>query len=132
MSTDEIQLTLPADDAFQRVAHLVLGGLASRHDLTVETLEDLTLALDTLLERYGDGIDEVTVRVNMEDGSVRMEVGPFGDFDVRNDVERESDDALDVHRILAAVCDDFSVDDGPGGQRVSLTKRVDGAHGEAA
>src|SRR4051812_19300487 len=123
---------MPADDAFQRVAHLVLGGLASRHGLTVETLEDLTLALDTLLERYGDSIDEVTVRVDMTGDAVRMNVGPFGGSDVRGEIEHVSVDALDVHRILAAVCDDISVEDGPGGQRVSLTKRIDGARGEAA
>ena len=38
---DEIALTLPADEAFHSVAHLVLGGLAARLDLTVETLEEL-------------------------------------------------------------------------------------------
>jgi len=44
---DEIALTLPADEAFSGVAHLVLGGLAVRLGLTVEILEDLELALVT-------------------------------------------------------------------------------------
>ena len=34
MSGDEISLTLPADEEFRRVAHLVVGGLAVRLDLT--------------------------------------------------------------------------------------------------
>jgi len=55
VSGDEICLTLPADEAFHGVAHLVLGGLAVRLDLTYENLQDLELALDALLERSGTG-----------------------------------------------------------------------------
>ena len=124
MTSEQIALTLPADDAFQRVAHLVLGGLASRHDLTVETLEDLTLALDSLLERYGDGVDEVTLRMRFDGDVITMDVGPFSGNDVRAEIEHESDRALDLHRILAAVCDDVSVGERDGGQWVELTKRV--------
>ena len=64
MSGDEISLTLPADDAFHSVAHLVLGGLAVRLDLTFENLEDLELAIDALLERSTDG-REVTLLVRV-------------------------------------------------------------------
>src|SRR5207302_905257 len=87
LRVDKIALTLPADDAFQRVAHLVLGGLASRHDLTVETLEELTLALDTVLERYGDAIDQVTVQMGIADGVITMDVGPFGEDEFRSEIE---------------------------------------------
>ena len=48
---DEITLTLPRGRSSRRVAHLVLGGLAARLDLTVESLEDLQLALDAVLDR---------------------------------------------------------------------------------
>jgi hypothetical protein len=131
VGVDEIELTLPADDAFHRVAHLVLGGLASRHDLTVEMLEDLTLALDTLLDRYGDTVDEVTVRMHVGEAELILSIGPFL-HDVRAEIERESEDSLDVHRILAAVCDGVSVEDGDGAQWVQLRKRVEHARGEAA
>ena len=50
MSGDEICLTLPADEAFHGVAHLVLGGLAVRLDLTYEDLE---------LVRHGMGFEAV-------------------------------------------------------------------------
>ena len=131
MSVDKIALTLPADDAFQRVAHLVLGGLASRHDLTVETLEELTLALDTVLERYGDAIDQVTVQMGIADGVITMDVGPFGEDEFRSEIESESDD-LDVHRILSAVCDGVSVSDRDGGHWVELTKRTGRSRGAEA
>ena len=67
MSGDEICLTLPADEAFHGVAHLVLGGLAVRLDLTYENLQDLELALDALLERLSEDGD-VTVLVRVGDG----------------------------------------------------------------
>ena len=49
--TDEITLTIPRDRALYSVAHLVLGGLGIRLNLTIEHLEDLQLALDAVLER---------------------------------------------------------------------------------
>ena len=121
MSVDEISLTLPADEAFHRVAHLVLGGLAVRLDLTFETLEDIELALDTLLERSGGG-DEVTVLVRVLDGELQTVVGPF--TSVRAELEEGGDDALNLRRILGTVCDRVEIADRDGGQWVELTKRV--------
>src|SRR5437868_11675950 len=95
MSVDEIALTLPGDDAFHGVAHLVLGGVATRHDLTMETLEDLTLALDTVLDRYGEWTDHVTVLARIDADEAVIEVGPFPDGQLREELERESGDALD-------------------------------------
>jgi hypothetical protein len=121
---DEIALTLPADEAFHSVAHLVLGGLAVRLDLTVETLEELALALEALLQRseqaYGD---EVVIRLRVGDGEMRTIVGPFRE-DIRAELEGDSGEALDLRRILRAVCDDIAVSDGDGMQWVEITKRV--------
>jgi hypothetical protein len=121
---DEIRLTLPADDAFYGVAHLVLGGLAARLNLTFENLEDLELALDSLLERRSDGT-EVTLRVLVEDGELRMIVGPF--TAVRAELEEGRVDSLNLNlnRILGAVCDSVEIEDRDGAQWVELTKRLD-------
>ena len=117
---DEITLTLPADHAFHGVAHLVLGGLAVRLDLTYEHLEDLELALDALLERTAaDG--DVTVRVRVLDDQLRTFVGPFKS--VRS--ELESNEELNLARILATVCDQVEVSDGDGSEWVELTKRIE-------
>ena len=77
MSGDEISLTLPADEAFHRVAHLVLAGLAVRLDLTFEHLEDLEVALDALLERPLTE-EALTLRVRILDGELRTMVGTAG------------------------------------------------------
>lgn len=122
MSGDEISLTLPADDAFHSVAHLVLGGLAVRLDLTFENLEDLELAIDTLLERSTDGND-VTLLVRVLDGELQTIVGPFQA--VRSELESDDGESLNPRRILDTVCDRVEIVDRDGGQWVELTKRIE-------
>jgi hypothetical protein len=125
MKTDEISLTLPAERDFFRVAHLVLGGLAVRLNLTFESLEDLQLALDGLLEREpGDG--DVTVRVSVGSGVVETLVGPFSDGDgIREELEREPGDDMTLRRVLDAVVDGVALERRDGGEWVRLTKRVE-------
>jgi hypothetical protein len=124
LSGDEISLTLPADEAFHRVAHLVLGGFAVRLDLTFENLEDLELALDALLERTPRE-EDVTLRVRMADGELHTTVGPFAA--VRAELERGGSADLNLSRILAAVCDSVEITDRDGSEWVQLTKRVQNA-----
>jgi hypothetical protein len=119
---DEIRLTLPADDAFHGVAHLVLGGLAARLNLSFENLEDLELALDSLLERRSDG-REMTLRVLVDDGELRMIVGPFAA--VRAELVEGGADSLNLGRILDAVCDSVEIEGRDGSQWAVLTKRLD-------
>jgi hypothetical protein len=117
---DEITLTLPVEEEFQRVAHLVLGGLAIRLDLTFEHLEDLQLAVDGLLERRGDG--EITVCVTVDDGLLRTAVGPFAGGALS---DLDSDDtSLGLRRILETVCDAFEIEEREGGRWVRITKAV--------
>jgi hypothetical protein len=121
VSGDEIRLTLPADEAFHGVAHLVLGGLAVRLDLTYDDLQDLELALDALLER-SNGDDDMTVVVHVGDGTVSTIVGPFSSL--RAELEAAGSDSLDLRRILASVCDGVHVEDRDGGQWVELIKSI--------
>jgi hypothetical protein len=115
---DEITLTLPHEREFHRVAHLVLGGLAVRLELTIETLEDLQLALSTILDRAKSD-DEVTVSMSLFDGTLETCVRPV---DLSGELDREDDDGtLSLRRILSAVVDDVEVD----GDLVRLVKKVD-------
>lgn len=121
MKPDEITLTLPADEAFHRVAHLVLAGLASRLDVSFESLEDLELALDTLLPRSGDG--DVTMLVRVLDGELQTVIGPF--TSVREELEEGGDDSLNLRRILRTVCDSVEIANRDGAQWVELTKHLE-------
>jgi hypothetical protein len=120
--TDEITLTIPSEREARRVAHLVLGGLAVRLDLTIENLEDLELALDAILARLDPAAaDEITVRLRLMDGSLEVVLGPLPDR-VLDEIEREPDDELGLRRVLDGTVDDVHVD----GADVRLTKVVPG------
>ena len=117
---DEITLTLPREPDFQSVAHLVLGGLATRLNLTLENLENLQLALTALLGR-DESVDSppVTVRMTIHDDSLEIVVGPL-ERKILDAVERSARDEIDVRRVLEATVDDIHVD----GESVRLTKQV--------
>jgi hypothetical protein len=117
--TDEITLTLPRDADFHRVAHLVLGGLAVRMDLTVENLEDLQIALDSILGRTELDAGDITVRMALRDGALETRVGPLPSK-VLDEIEREQDNELSLRRVLDSTVDDVQVD----GDTVRLTKKV--------
>jgi hypothetical protein len=117
--TDEITLTIPREPGYEGVAHLVLSGLAVRLNLTIENLEDLQLALETLLDTT-DGGDELTLAMRVLDGQLETVVWPVT-ARLLNEIERDgSGELLGLRRVLDSTVDDVHVD----GDRVRLTKRV--------
>jgi hypothetical protein len=122
--TDEITLTLPRERDFYGIAHLVLGGLAVRLDLTFETLEDLQLALASVLERPdADGDIHVTLRV--DEGAVHALVGPFNRELLHAQLERRAQEELSLARLLDTVVDSVDVDDRGDSAWIELTKSVE-------
>jgi hypothetical protein len=121
---DTITLTLPPEREFQRVAHLVLGGLAVRLNLTLEALEDLQLALDGLLDA-GSAEGDVTLELRVVGGAIEASVGPFRVGSVQRALEAE-DDGVGLRRVLDTVVDRVEVDERDGADWVQLTKRIDG------
>jgi hypothetical protein len=122
--TDQITLTLPRERPFFGVARLVLGGLATRLEITVEHLEELELALDGLLERR-DGAEEITVSLDVADSELRATVGPFKGTGVRAELEGELGESLSLRRLLDAVVDGYEVADRDGDTWIELRKRVE-------
>jgi hypothetical protein len=120
--TDEITLTMPRDREFFSVAHLVLGGVGIRLNLTIETLEDLQLALDAILERDHEPGD-VTISLRLNDQTIETEVGPFGDG-VRKELERSGEEEVGLRRILDTLVDDVELTQGEGGDWVKLHKSI--------
>ena len=116
---DEITLTIPREPDFHRVAYLVLGGLAVRLNLTVENLEDLQLALDSILDRSEVDDGDITLRMAMREGALEARVGPLG-AKLLDEIEREQGQALSLRRVLESTVDDIHVD----GAWVRLTKQV--------
>jgi hypothetical protein len=117
--TDEIRLVLPAQEDFHPVAHLVVGGLGARLELTYEQLEDLQVAVEALLAcRDDDG--DVSVIVSVEPDIVRATVGPF-EAQALAELENDADE-FGLRRVLDTVTDSVQVEERDGGAWVALTK----------
>jgi hypothetical protein len=113
---DEITLTLPQEREFQRVAQLVLGGIALRRELTIEALEDLQLALGAVLDRV-QPVGDVTVSISLRDDTIETTVRPV---DLGAELRDEDGEQLSLNRVLDAVVDGYVVE----GDSVRLTKKV--------
>jgi hypothetical protein len=119
---DQITLTIPREQPFHEVAHLVLGGVAARLNLTFENIDDLETALDAVLERtVRDG--EITVKLSLDDGAIRATVGPLYDS-VRAELEQEPGDGMTLRRILDTVVDRYELN---GDGWLELCKSVEDA-----
>jgi hypothetical protein len=121
MTGDMITLTIPREEPFHEVAHLVLGGVAARLNLTFESIDDLETALEAVLERTSED-GEVTVELRLDDRAIVTRVGPLGVDALREELDRD-DESVGLRRILDTVLDGYELDaDG----WLELTKNVTG------
>jgi len=126
MSTDEITLTIPRDRPFLGVARLVLGGLAARLDLSYEHLEDLQLAVDSLLA--SDALEPgstVTIEARVREQGVEIALGPVDEERLRADLER--DDGIALGRLLRTTVEGVDVERRDGAAWVRFEKGAQGA-----
>jgi anti-sigma regulatory factor (Ser/Thr protein kinase) len=128
--TDAIKLTVPRQKSYYGVVRLVVGGLAARLDLSYEYLEDVQLALESLLanDAYGAS-DQITLELAATAGAVQILVGPLDGARLRADLAAEADDAAGVSlgRLLSTVVGQVGVEERDGAQWVRLEKRMPGA-----
>jgi hypothetical protein len=121
--TDEIVLTMPRDRRFFDVAHLVVGGLAIRLNLTVDNLADLQLALAGLLPR-GDADGDVTVTLRLEGDAIDGRIGPFAPAPLRRELERDGGDGYGTHHVLETVFDSYRLDEEDGSAWVAFRMAI--------
>jgi hypothetical protein len=125
--TQAIELRIPNERPFHGVARLVVGGLAARHNFSYEALEDLQLALVTVLE--GDGYStaaEIRVELEVTDEAIAMAIGPLNGEAVRADLEESPDGDLGLGRLLGTLVEDAGVEAREDGDWLRLSKRVRG------
>lgn len=99
--SDRIVLNIPAGARFRSVASLVIGGIGGRADLPYERMDDLQLAVLSILDST-DG-EAVTLEVLSDDGSLAVAVGPVRDGSgedngLRLVLSRLVDDVAHEHR----------------------------------
>ena len=125
--TQAIELRIPNERPFHGVARLVVGGLAARHNLSYEALEDLQLALVTVLE--GDAYStagEIRVELEVTDEAIAMAIGPLNGDTVRADLQESPEGDLGLGRLLATLVEDAGVEAREDGDWLRLSKRARG------
>ena len=125
MAADAISLSIPHSEPFHGVARLVVGGLAARLDLSYEDLEDLQLALVSVLERDGYAAGpEITVRLVVGEGTVGIAIGPLDAAALSADLERQSEEGVPMRRLLETLVEEVSLEERDGAHWLRLDKRV--------
>ncbi len=117
-------LTIPREREFSAVADLVLAGIASRLDLTLETIDDLQLALESLLE-HDEGEGHVTVRFELVDGAIRASIGPFDRARIEPELTAvAAGGGIGLRRLLDTTVDSVSLAERDGSCWVELRKEL--------
>jgi hypothetical protein len=120
----DISLKIPHEKPYHGIARLVVGGLAARLDLSYEHLDDLQLALGTVLENEGySRSDEVTVELRVREDGVEMAIGPLSAPEVRTDLEKNGD-TVSLRRLLSTVVERVELEQRADGGWLHLEKRI--------
>ncbi len=123
--SDAVRLTVPHVRRYHGVVRLVVAGLAARLDFPYEQLEDVQLALDTLLgsDGYIAG-DEVTVEVSVGETGLEIVVGPLDAGRLERELAAELDEShgVGLRRLLSTVTGGFGVERRDGGEWVRMRK----------
>jgi hypothetical protein len=85
--TDTILLTFPSKSSFRSVPSLVLGGVGSRLELPFERMDDLQLAVLSMLDASSG--EDASVEIEAREDRVAVSVGPLR-------AEAEADKGLDL------------------------------------
>ena len=118
---DTVAITIPRERDFSIVAELVVGGIAARHDVTLDVLDDLQLALGSLLEHDDSGDGEISVQLRVGAEAIDVSVGPVGKRTI-TELEDDAGDALGLRRLLDTTVEDVSLSSRDGGTWVDLRK----------
>lgn len=120
---DRITLQLPNDRALLGVARVVVGGIAARRSLSFEALDDLQLAVETVLA--GDYLagPSVVIEVTLADRLIELAVGPIDAAAIQGDLAQASD-GLGLRVVLGAVTDGVAFAERDGEAWLLLEKRV--------
>ena len=122
--SDLITLTIPRERPFHHVAHLVIGGLAVRLNFTLDSIDDLQVALDELLDQDDSG-EDITVELRLAGDAIEAEIGPFDSARLSAAFEADGDSlGLGLERVLATVVDTVSVAERDGGRWIAFSKNV--------
>jgi anti-sigma regulatory factor (Ser/Thr protein kinase) len=120
----DIKLRIPHETRYHGIARLVVGGLAARLDLSYEHLDDLQLALATVLENDGYSVgSDVTVELRVREDGVSIVIGPLVASELRADLA-EDGETVSLGRLLSTVVEKVEVEDRTDGGWLRLEKHL--------
>jgi len=95
-----VTLTIPGERPYIGIARMFVGGLAARLDLGYETMDDLQLAVESVLLGAELG-PEITVAAHIDGDSVSLSMGPFPRDPLATGTDETGE--LDLEHLLAAL-----------------------------
>ncbi len=133
--SDTVALSFPRDSRYYAVARLVVGGMAAPLQMSYDALDDLQLAISSLLDHEelatttvaDDGLGDVRLRLEVDEHQLVAALGTFAEGSLDRAFERSSDEqgeGVTLKRLLSTIVDDVRVASESDGEWVTLTKRV--------
>lgn len=130
--TDTVALSFPRDSRYYAVARLVVGGMAAPLEMSYDALDDLQLAISSLLDHEDLAIDaaggagDVQLRLEVDDDRLVAALGSFASGSLDRAFERSAQQGgeMGLQRLLDTIVDDVSVTDDAEGEWITLTKQV--------
>jgi anti-sigma regulatory factor (Ser/Thr protein kinase) len=125
---ERIVLEVPAALSALSTVRMVLGGVGDRLEFSLEDLDDLFLATDRLLQAAleTESLESLTVRIEVDGGSLRVAAGVFHSDDLRSQVAVTPGGCIDLCTLLRRLMSDVAVEDHDGGYQVVMVKRAGG------
>jgi hypothetical protein len=127
--TDTVTLSIPQEAEYLSLFGMILGGIALRRDLSLETLDDLQLAVDSVLAEEEVFSGQISMSVELSEQALDIRLEPLTKKDLRETLllgavpPGSEDRCIDVCLILRSLVDGFTVTDlGQGAYAVTLRK----------
>ena len=126
---ENISLEVPATLSALSTVRMVLGGLGARLDFSLEDLDDLFLATDSLLEAAleAEPLDSLRIEMAVEGVTLRVVTGTFRSGALRAQVAITPGGCIDLCTLLQRLVDDVIVQEGDGSFSVVIVKHSSGA-----
>ncbi len=123
---EKINLEVPAELAALSTVRIVLSGLGAHLDLSLEELEDVSLATDELLRAAlaAERLERFTVELLLKGGQLRITVGEFASPRLRSSLQQKQVDepCLGLCRLLSSTVDEVEIIPTDHGYCVALAK----------
>lgn len=122
-----VTVEVPRTSRYLPVVRIVAGGMVARLGISYDGLEDLQLAMDSVLAAAGPSPDPLVVAFEQSDGEdLTAALGPFSDHALHGLLTAPAarpDAPLGLSRVLASLTDGHEVDGEPDTFTVLLRKR---------